>query len=342
MEREKLEKLFDLFQKEYRYKSVRYKLNIREFCSRVLKWLDGREFSLQTMNEYSDFLREKGFRKKWGDNALHKEVQLIQAITEFLFDEGYIEKNWGKKLQKPKTVIPIHFTTITKEQVFEYLKEVCKTTTGMSKINIFSKVEHYWALIFALATGLRNSELRGIKIRHLSIENSEVIIPRNKGGNPKVVEISKWPWLFDELKKRVDEREEEDVLFTVTRTKLQITMARVKELAKIPKEYKFTVHSLRHLFATDIYNNCEDLGKVQLIMDHSDMDTTKRYVHQSAGAKRKVVDRYESVSQSYRTDLDRYDSIEENINKGGQVLEKKLNEDGTMTYTIKLQPAKKY
>lgn len=93
MEREKLEKLFDLFQKEYRFKSYRYKLNIKEFCARVLKWLNGREFSLETMNEYSDFLREKGFKKQWGDNALHKEVQLIQAVTRFLFEEGVIQRH---------------------------------------------------------------------------------------------------------------------------------------------------------------------------------------------------------------------------------------------------------
>lgn len=339
MEREKLRHLFESFQKDYRYKSERYKLNIKEFCYRVLKWLDGREFCLETMTEYSDFLREKGFKKPWGDNSLHKEVQLIQAFTKFLFDDGVIKKNWGLRLQKPKTIIPLHFTTITKDQVFGYLKEVCTPEENSSKINISSKNEHYWGLVFALATGLRNFEIRQIKVSYLNIENYNVVIPRGKGGNPKIVEITKWPWLFEELEKRVKERRPEEPLFNVTRTKLQITMARVKKLAGISDEYKFSVHTLRHLFATDLYNNCEDLEKVRILMDHTDIETTKRYVHHDPAVKRKILDRYETVSQKYRKDSDRYSMIEENINKGGQILEKKINEDGTVTYTVGLQSA---
>ena len=49
--------------------------------------------------------------------------------------------------------------------------------------------------------------------------------------------------------------------------------------SKIEKNNKISPHTLRHFFGTSIYENTNDLVLTQEAMRHSDLSTTRRYVH---------------------------------------------------------------
>ncbi|MBP7119454.1 site-specific integrase [Candidatus Woesebacteria bacterium] len=290
------------------------------------------------MNEYIDFLKNQGFKKKWNDNSLHKEVQNIQAFTKYLYSERIIDRDWGLRLMKPKTFIPLH-AHMEKSEALKFIKLATTPGPRDHKLHRESKNGHYWALMFIAASGLRNFEVRQLKVKHLNFINEnevEAIVPKAKVGNPKLTPISRWPDLTEELKTRVRQRDPEEKLFKVTKWRLGKIMLKAKKLGKVPDSFKFSVHTLRSIYATDLYEAGADIETIRILMDHKDIETTKRYIQHSPFFKREMLDRFESRSQRYLSDEERVKKLIEEAQKLGIVLEHKIERSDTVSFKIKV------
>jgi len=333
MENREFQRRLINYLKLHRFKSDRYNSNLTQAFNRVQNYLNGRPFNYENISKYTDFLHDHGFRKKWNNNALNKEITHIQKFVKYLYEEGFIKKDWARKLAKPRTFIPQH-AHISKEIALELIKKATTPGKDDNALHIKSKREHFWALVFIVATGLRSNEVIQLKIKNLNIDKLEVLVPKPKGGNPKVVEIPKWPWLIKELIER-KKMNTEARLFRIDRHILRLTMRRAKKMGDVPDEFLFTVHSLRAIFATDLYESGADIEVVRFLMDHKDIDTTKRYIQHSPFFKRQKLDEFESISQRYKSPNEKKEEIEKDIEKKAVILEKLTNKDGTITVTYK-------
>ncbi|GAB4260356.1 MAG: site-specific tyrosine recombinase XerD [Methylomicrobium sp.] len=137
------------------------------------------------------------------------------------------------------------------------------------------------------ATGLRVSELVGLRLEQVSLRQGVVKIT-GKGNKERLVpfgeEASEWlegylkrirpallgerqcPYLF--VTKRAD---------GMTRQAFWHIIKRRAKEAGIAKE--LSPHTLRHAFATHLLNHGADLRVVQLLLGHSDLSTTQIYTH---------------------------------------------------------------
>ncbi len=138
------------------------------------------------------------------------------------------------------------------------------------------------------ATGLRVSELVGIRLFELSL-NDNVVRVMGKGSKERLVPLGEVAadWLRhyiasarnELLKQRVS-----DAIFITVRgagMTRQMFWNLIKKYALqvgIPQE-RISPHVLRHAFATHLLNHGADLRVVQLLLGHADISTTQVYTH---------------------------------------------------------------
>lgn len=118
--------------------------------------------------------------------------------------------------------------------------------------------------ILAYASGMRVSEVLRCLREHFK-ENS-IFIPESKYGVERIVPLPKgWKKEF----------EKELPLKTTART-LERKFKSYSLKAKLPQHYTF--HSLRHGFATRLLESGVPINQVQVLLGHSNIQTTSIYV----------------------------------------------------------------
>ncbi len=140
------------------------------------------------------------------------------------------------------------------------------------------------------SSGLRVSELCGVKIGDISFEN-RVIRVFGKGSKERIIPIG--TAALERVKKYLIYRKEftgrafsSDYLIL---SRLGKKISRVSVWSIIKKRARsagiikdITPHTLRHSFATHLINGGADLRAVQEMLGHSDISTTQIYTHVSS------------------------------------------------------------
>lgn len=137
------------------------------------------------------------------------------------------------------------------------------------------------------ATGLRVSELVGLKFEQISFRQGVVRII-GKGNKERLVPVGEeaMSWLeayMNQARKTILGGRQCDYLFVTNRGDCMTRQAfwhiikRHAKKAGISKE--LSPHTLRHAFATHLLNHGADLRVVQLLLGHSDLSTTQIYTH---------------------------------------------------------------
>lgn len=148
------------------------------------------------------------------------------------------------------------------------------------------------------STGLRVSELTGIKRDNINLQTDEFSI-RGKGSKIRVVFMSEqakyWikkylavrgdlnPYLFVSHDKRagksvtIKDKKMEAEEIPLTQRSVQRIVHKYARQAGITKPV--TPHTLRHSYATDLLQNGADIRSVQAMLGHSSITTTQIYTH---------------------------------------------------------------
>jgi integrase/recombinase XerD len=137
------------------------------------------------------------------------------------------------------------------------------------------------------ATGLRVSELVGLKLTALNI-NDGVLRVTGKGNKDRLVPLGEEAvaWLrryLADARPLLMEKNLSDAVFvtargdSMTRQAFWYLIKRRARAAGI--ERPLSPHTLRHAFATHLLNHGADLRVVQMLLGHSDISTTQIYTH---------------------------------------------------------------
>lgn len=141
------------------------------------------------------------------------------------------------------------------------------------------------------ASGLRVSELVGLKVFHLGM-SEHVLRITGKGNKERLVpfgaEAARWlmAYLQDARPQILSGLASDDLFVTSRGPKPGQAMSRVM-FWQIVKRYAvmagissaLSPHTLRHAFATHLLNHGADLRAVQLLLGHADISTTTIYTH---------------------------------------------------------------
>ncbi|MFH1112163.1 MAG: site-specific tyrosine recombinase/integron integrase [Patescibacteria group bacterium] len=159
--------------------------------------------------------------------------------------------------------------------------------------SLIVKLRDKAALELLFSTGMRVSELVGLKREQINLNKDELSI-RGKGGKVRLVFLSSEA--RHHLKKYLDQRTDIDEALLVGHDRaakarekndkvsrplsarsVQRAIEYYRKVAGLTR--KITPHTLRHSFATDLLSSGADIRAVQTLLGHASITTTQVYTH---------------------------------------------------------------
>ena len=249
-------------------------------------WLAGRNMALPaaTEKDIDDYLAYLHTRPEKVRPATLRRLQAaLRRFYRWLIEQGRITADPLLNIQAP--VAGERFPKTLSEKNVEDLLAAPDITTPLGL-----RDRAMFELLYA--TGLRVSELVGLKLFSVSLDD-RVVRTFGKGSKERLVPLGEVAadWLTRWLKEgrpAVLKGQAADFIF-VTGRKNSTNTGMTRQMAwTLIKKHALTAgipaarispHVLRHAFATHLLNHGADLRVVQLLLGHTDISTTQVYTH---------------------------------------------------------------
>ncbi len=220
--------------------------------------------------------------RKWSVNTFIVYHKTLLVFFRWCIKNGFLEKNPILDIEVPKMEKRLP-TKLSKQTAFQLLEVVYNYPYEYS----FLRYRNHAIFSTFIFAGLRKQELLNLKFADIDLENLTLFIRQGKGGKDRIVPISYV--LAQSLKKYVEERKRlnktNPEFFSSLRNNRGFTENGLKKLVEqVIKTSKiiFTVHKLRHTFATLMLEGGCDIYSLSKMMGHSDIKTTTIYLAASA------------------------------------------------------------
>lgn len=219
------------------------------------------DLNILVIDNFIDTLSLKNYKPK----TIKNKIVVIRSFIKFLYSKNLIDIR-PEAIEIPRTV----------EVEANFLDEEEQLALIKSARNLRDK-----ALIMTiLSSGLRASEILNLKSDDLY--RRSLIVSRGKGGKPRVTFID--PLTEKSIREYHHKREMDSVfVFTnsfgkpLSRQYLSRMISETALRAGIKK--RVSAHTLRHSFATNMLRKGARIEDVQPLMGHSNISTTRLYMH---------------------------------------------------------------
>lgn len=203
-------------------------------------------------------------------------VRALKAFSSWLYGEGYTEENRLRNLKLPKAPTKM-IEPLTPEEINRVIASINRDSP--------TRLRNHAILVTALDTGTRASEIAGITLGQLNLENGFIKV-MGKGSRERIAPIGKF--VQRTLWQYVDQVRPElvagdwDRLF-LSRSGQPITVNTIKlvfsRLAKKSGVQRLHAHLCRHTFAINYLLNGGDIFSLQQILGHATLEMVRHYLH---------------------------------------------------------------
>ncbi|NLC32564.1 MAG: tyrosine-type recombinase/integrase [Clostridiales bacterium] len=230
--------------------------------------------------------------------GIMRKLSCIRSYFEYLFRNEIIAANVATRITLPKRhEKPILY--LEPEEV-QKLIDTVKHGEGLSdrqqKYLSITKQRDIAILMLFLGTGIRVSELIGIDIDDLDLNDNAFVVTR-KGGNqvilyyPDTVKSVLEEYLL--ARKQVACLPGHEFALFLSLQRRRMTARAVENMVKkyaliaTPLKKRISPHKLRSTFGTTLYQETGDIYLVSDALGHSDVNTTKRHYASIKDSKRR-------------------------------------------------------
>lgn len=219
-----------------------------------------------TISDFHSF--NKDFIIKQGYSASYQN-QVINAIKLFYLKVEHKELNI-ELIERPRKYRPLP-KVIPKEVIQRMLTSI-------------PNLKHKTALTLIYSCGLRRGELINLKLSHLDSKRRTLSVINGKGQKDRVLPVSEKMMqiiikYYKMYKPTVYLIEGQVKGQKYSETSLENIFH--KYLGMIYKDHKFTLHCLRHSYATHLLESGVNLRYIQELLGHKSCKTTEIYTHVS-------------------------------------------------------------
>ena len=246
------------------------------------------------IKNYVDFLA-----KNFSNTTHCRKLSSLKNFFRFLDEKKIIKHNFFDSTEFPrlKRTIP----KILSEKQIKKIIDLSYKDSSEKGLRLSLMLEILYA------TGIRISELVGLKIGNISDDYSFIII-LNKGRKERIVPLilkvqnilKKYLNILQDNKAKSNK----NYLFPsnsksghITRIRFFQILQKIGSKALIDKEL-LSPHKVRHSFATHLLNRGVDLRLIQESLGHQDISTTQIYTHIQTKKLRKILTEKHSLKRN--------------------------------------------
>ena len=220
-----------------------------------------------------------------------KMIAIIKSFFNFLEEDEIIIKNPSRKIKVPPKINKIP-QVMSKYEVDLIIRSVDFAPLRQRKNAIRDRL----ILTLLYYTGVRRNELLNLNWSDLNLSKSTMIIRSGKGNKDRLIPLHKNVSLL--LDRYLEERLPlvDNSLIIGERGRRMCKCCFVDRLNMYLeisglKKKGYSAHSFRHSFATHLIESGVDLFKVQKLLGHASLDTTKVYINFNSTQMAKAVER---------------------------------------------------
>jgi len=223
--------------------------------------------------------------------TLRRRIHALRSFYNYCIDEDYVIKNPMRKIKCPKKEQPLPIF-LTDEEAKRFLD----TPTKDKQEWLRKRDKAILDVLFF--TGIRRNELLGLAMDDINLNEWSLRVIKGKGGKDRLLPLNSK--LIKSIREylAVRPKSRSNKFFVSYNYNAQLTKAGLYKLfrthlrnAKITRK-GISPHKIRHTFATMVLRGSRDIVAVQELLGHTDISTTRIYLHTTTEQLRGAVEKH--------------------------------------------------
>tara|TARA_B100001093_G_scaffold520475_1_gene616428 strand:+ start:8287 stop:9171 length:885 start_codon:yes stop_codon:yes gene_type:complete len=262
------------FEKRYSKHTIKsYSNDLLKFNAYLNDFYDGVIFSsIESIHvrSYMVFLLENKLAK----SSVARKISAVKSLFKFFLKQQMVSSSPVNLIETPKLEKRLP-SFLKEDEIINLLKVIEFDDT-------FFGLRDKLLITLLYQTGIRLSEIIGLKNHSIRTEEIKVIGKRNK---ERIIPLSNTTLLLIEEYKRIKDVEFPNSSFFFITDKgnkmyEKFVYRKVNYyLSKVSSKHKKSPHILRHTFATHMLNNGADLNAIKELLGHENLSATQVYTH---------------------------------------------------------------
>lgn len=227
-----------------------------------------------------EFLTHLKIEKRYTANAVNRKIACLKSYFKFLEKEKHIERSPMTDIKSLR--MPKHLPKVLSEQEVGALLQKASEHTDAKRNRDFTFRRDKAILELFYATGMRISELTGLDVDDIDLENRLARVT-GKGNKQRMVILN--VTASEALRDYLEVRRQRGVhaLFLnrlngrISNRAVEYMFAKTMEKCEISR--KASPHTLRHSFATHMLDGGADLMTIKELLGHESLSTTQIYTN---------------------------------------------------------------
>lgn len=221
-------------------------------------------------------------KRNWSTATYRTYYMTLMVFFRWCAKKGYIPMNPIEELALPKQE-----KSLPKRLKKQDALRLLEIAYNYPYTHNFLKYRNHAIFATFLFAGLRKSELLNLKLTDVDVENLTIFVRQGKGNKDRIIPMS--VTLAHSLQRYLTQRRKYNKtcaeFFTSSNRNQGFTASGLKYLTEQIKgasRISFTIHKLRHTFATLMIEGGCDIFSLSKMMGHSDIKTTTIYLSTTA------------------------------------------------------------
>lgn len=259
---------------------------MEEKLGRFIEWMQMKRFSKNTISSYADAIKVFFLFYKDKNTREIRESDVDHFNNEYIIKGNYSSSYQNvmisaiKKFYKWETGHNLKTDKLVRPQREHPLPKVIDKEIVAKLLSTTKNLKHKTALALIYSCGLRRSELIHLKLQDLDSKRMTMTIRNSKGKKDRVLPMSSKQ--MDLIIKYYRMYRPEVYLFEGVKKGnpySETSLERIfhRNMDRIKKNNIFTLHCLRHSYATHLLESGVDLRFIQELLGHKSSKTTEKY-----------------------------------------------------------------